>query len=183
MNTTPTLDPRHNHHHRHHHHHQDGAIAGLTTPTTTTAVVLETLTLAILWSLSLVGNVLVCTVVRRSRRIQSTTNYFVVTLAACDILLAVLAVPFVTARVLSGVSVDWGSAGAWKSGQFFCKVVRFLQHVVPAASLAVMLAIGVDRYYTILYPLSFKVGPSVCLSANMSLVLSVVLSENLQFSL
>jgi len=48
--------------------------------------------------LSAVGNVLVCLVIHRSRRLQSTTNYFVISLAAADLLLSVVVMPFACQR-------------------------------------------------------------------------------------
>ena len=126
----------------------DGAIAGLTHPASTAAIVVEVLTLAVLWLSSLAGNILVCVVVHRSRRIQSTTNYFVVSLAISDLCISVVCVPFVAARVV---------AGSWLVGQFFCKLVRFVQHAAPSATVFVLVSICTDRYYTIIYPLSFKV--------------------------
>ncbi|XP_076449982.1 putative G-protein coupled receptor 19 [Babylonia areolata] len=111
-------------------------------------LVVEIVTLTLLWALSVVGNLLVCLVVNRSRRIQSTTNYFVVSLALADLCLSLVCVPFVVARLI---------AGSWKVGQFLCKLVRFTQTAAPSAVALVMVCICVDRFYTILYPLSFKV--------------------------
>ena len=126
----------------------DGAIAGLTHPATKAAMVVEVLTLVVLSLSSLAGNILVCFVVHRSRRIQSTTNYFVVSLAISDLCVSVVCAPFVASRVVSG---------SWLAGHFFCKLVRFVQHVAPAATVFVLVSICTDRYYTIIYPLSFKV--------------------------
>ncbi|KAK7099342.1 hypothetical protein V1264_003493 [Littorina saxatilis] len=129
-------------------YHDDGAIAGLTVEATTPAVFVESLTLVVLWLLSTVGNILVCLVVHRSRRIQSTTNFFVVSLAVSDLCVSVVCAPFVASRIIGD---------SWLVGQFFCKLVRFVQHAAPAATIFVLVSICIDRYYTIIYPLSFKV--------------------------
>nr|KAG5694148.1 hypothetical protein BaRGS_001475 [Batillaria attramentaria] len=126
----------------------DGVVSGLLSPASPSSLAIEALTLAILWSLSVIGNILVCLVIHRSRRIQSTTNYFVISLAMSDLSLSVVCVPFVAARVFGG---------SWLVGQFFCKMVRFVQHAAPSATVFVLVSICVDRFYTIIYPLSFKV--------------------------
>ncbi|XP_078667676.1 putative G-protein coupled receptor 19 [Branchiostoma floridae x Branchiostoma belcheri] len=112
-------------------------------------IVIETVTLVLLWVASVLGNVLVCIVVYRSRRLQSTTNYFVVSLACSDLLVAFLCMPFVLGRVVSN---------RWVFGGPMCSFVRFVQFTCPGATVYVLLSIAIDRFYTIIYPLSFKVS-------------------------
>lgn len=107
------------------------------------------LVFAILWLVSILGNALVCLVIHRSRRTQSTTNYFVVSMACADLLMSLGWAPFVLLQV---------AAGQWPLGAAACKVVRYLQHLCPGVQVYVLLSISVDRFYTIVYPLSFKVS-------------------------
>uniref|UniRef100_A0A8C5J094 Probable G-protein coupled receptor 19 n=1 Tax=Junco hyemalis TaxID=40217 RepID=A0A8C5J094_JUNHY len=44
----------------------------------------------------------------------------------------------------------------WSGG--VCRLVRYIQYLTPGVQLYVLLAISVDRFYTIVYPLSFKVS-------------------------
>ena len=111
-------------------------------------VVLEIVTLCTMWILTLLGNIMVCIVIQRSRRLQSTTNYFVVSLACADLCYAILCMPFLLIDVV---------AGQWVAGIVMCKIVRFLQLLLPLTMMAVLIWICVDRFYTIIYPLSFKV--------------------------
>ncbi|KAF1372070.1 hypothetical protein PFLUV_G00260520 [Perca fluviatilis] len=107
------------------------------------------LVFGVLWLVSILGNALVCLVIHRSRRTQSTTNYFVVSMACADLLMSLGWAPFILLQVASG---HWPlSAGA-------CKAVRYLQHLCPGVQVYVLLSISVDRFYTIVYPLSFKVS-------------------------
>ncbi|XP_034722133.1 probable G-protein coupled receptor 19 [Etheostoma cragini] len=107
------------------------------------------LVFSVLWLVSILGNALVCLVVHRSRRTQSTTNYFVVSMACADLLMSLGWAPFIVLQVASG---RWPlSAGA-------CRAVRYLQHLCPGVQVYVLLSISVDRFYTIVYPLSFKVS-------------------------
>ncbi|XP_063073751.1 probable G-protein coupled receptor 19 [Engraulis encrasicolus] len=101
------------------------------------------------WLVSVLGNALVCLVIHRSRRTQSTTNYFVVSMACADLLLSLGCGPFILLQV---------SMGHWPLSAAACKVVRYLQHLCPGVQVYVLLSICVDRFYTIVYPLSFKVS-------------------------
>nr|XP_020641468.1 probable G-protein coupled receptor 19 isoform X2 [Pogona vitticeps] len=102
-----------------------------------------------LWLLSVFGNSLVCLVIHRSRRAQSTTNYFVVSMACADLLISVGSMPFVLLQLASG---------RWMLGNMMCKLVRYFQYLTPGVQIYVLLSICVDRFYTIVYPLSFKVS-------------------------
>ncbi|KFP77410.1 putative G-protein coupled receptor 19, partial [Apaloderma vittatum] len=105
--------------------------------------------LGALWLVSTFGNSLVCLVIHRSRRTQSTTNYFVVSMACADLLISIASTPFVLLQF---------AYGRWMLGNVMCKVVRYVQYLTPAVQIYVLLSICVDRFYTIVYPLSFKVS-------------------------
>lgn len=54
------------------------------------------------------GNLLVCLSVYREKALKTTTNYFIVSLAVADLLLAVLVLPlFVYAEVSASTPWDW----------------------------------------------------------------------------
>ena len=78
-------------------------------------VVVESVSMVTMCVMSLVLNILVCVVIRHSRRLQSTTNYFVVSLAGSDLCLTICCMPFVVTRVI---------AGTWITGVAMCKIVR-----------------------------------------------------------
>ncbi|XP_029811395.1 probable G-protein coupled receptor 19 [Suricata suricatta] len=102
-----------------------------------------------LWLFSVFGNSLVCLVIHRSRRTQSTTNYFVVSMACADLLVSVASTPFVLLQF---------ATGRWTLGSVMCKFVRYFQYLTPGVQIYVLLSICIDRFYTIVYPLSFKVS-------------------------
>lgn len=112
------------------------------------AVIVYCLTIGLLWVLGLFGNILVCVVIHRSRRLQSTTNSFVVSLACTDLLLNVIVMPLVI--------VDM-AVGHWVLGSALCKLLRFTQWLCPSAIMFVLSCICIDRFYSIIYPLSFKI--------------------------
>ncbi|NXX58979.1 GPR19 protein, partial [Scopus umbretta] len=105
--------------------------------------------LGALWLVSVLGNSIVCLVIHRSRRTQSTTNYFVISMACADLLISVASVPFVLFQF---------TYGRWMLGNMMCKLVRYVQYLAPGVQIYVLLSICVDRFYTIVYPLSFKVS-------------------------
>ncbi|XP_041832839.1 probable G-protein coupled receptor 19 [Melanotaenia boesemani] len=107
------------------------------------------LVFGVLWLVSILGNALVCLVIHRSRRTQSTTNYFVVSMACADLLMSLGCAPLVLLQVASG---------RWPLSAAACRLVRYLQHLCPGVQVYVLLSISVDRFYTIVYPLSFKVS-------------------------
>ena len=111
-------------------------------------VKVEFIVFLLLAIMNIVCNVLVCFVIRRSRRVQSTTNYFVASLSITDVLFSVLVMPFVVGQAL---------AGSWIFSDVICRVVRLVQYALPGLVVYLLLSICVDRYYTIIYPLSFKI--------------------------
>lgn len=110
--------------------------------------VIQTVVLVVIWIPAMIGNVLTCLVVYRSRRLQSTTNYFVVSLACVDIILALLAMPFILGQAITR---------RWFFAPFMCRLVRFIQYLYPGTTSLVFVSISIDRFYTILHPLSFTV--------------------------
>ncbi|NWW66790.1 GPR19 protein, partial [Ifrita kowaldi] len=99
-----------------------------------------------LWLISVVGNFLVCLVIHRSRRTQSTTNYFVVSMACADLVSSVGSAPLLLLQL---------SSGRWMLGSGVC---RYIQYLTPGVQIYVLLAISIDRCYTLIHPVSFKVS-------------------------
>lgn len=116
--------------------------------TATGSVKVEVLGFILLAIFNVVCNIVVCVVIRRSRRVQSTTNYFVTSLSIADILFTFSVMPFVIGQYL---------AGGWIFSDAMCRIVRFLQFTIPGLVTYLLLSICLDRYYTIIYPLSFKI--------------------------
>ncbi|XP_032076433.1 probable G-protein coupled receptor 19 [Thamnophis elegans] len=111
-------------------------------------IILASLFWGVLWLFSVFGNSLVCLVIYRSRRTQSTTNYFVVSMACADLLISVGCTPLILFQLASD---------GWTLGSMMCKTMRYFQYLTPGVQIYVLLSICIDRFYTIVYPLSFKV--------------------------
>ena len=70
---------------------------------------------ALVMAVSLFGNLLVCYVVIRHRRLRSVTYTFLVNVALSDLLMTCLNIPFSVARVL---------LHHWPFGEFLCSLVN-----------------------------------------------------------
>ncbi|XP_064088385.1 LOW QUALITY PROTEIN: uncharacterized protein LOC135202858 [Macrobrachium nipponense] len=104
---------------------------------------------SILIAVSLFGNLLVCHVVLRTRRLHTLTNTFLANLAVSDLLMTALNIPFNVARVL---------LDDWPFGSFMCSMVPFVQVTSVYVSAFTMVAIALDRYQVIVHPLKPRLG-------------------------
>lgn len=95
--------------------------------------------------LALVGNMIVCAVVFTSIRKWTVTNFFIVNMAASDILMAFFCIPFTFVPTFVLLY--------WPFGAAMCRVVSFSQAVSVFVSAYTMVAISSDRYLAIVYPL------------------------------
>ncbi|XP_044605599.2 D(4) dopamine receptor [Equus asinus] len=96
----------------------------------------------------LAGNSLVCVSVAAERSLQTPTNYFIVSLAAADLLLALLVLPlFVYSEVQGGV---------WLLSPGLCDALMAMDVMLCTASIFNLCAISVDRFVAVAVPLSYN---------------------------
>ncbi|XP_029458210.1 probable G-protein coupled receptor 83 isoform X1 [Rhinatrema bivittatum] len=98
---------------------------------------------------SLFGNVLVCHVVIKNKRMHSATSLFIVNLAVADILITLLNTPFTLARFVNST---------WVFGKGMCHVSRFAQYCSLHVSALTLTAIAVDRHQVIMHPLKPRIS-------------------------
>ncbi|XP_037952256.1 octopamine receptor beta-3R isoform X2 [Teleopsis dalmanni] len=99
---------------------------------------------------AVLGNALVIISVQRNRKLRVITNYFVVSLAMADMLVALCAMTFNASVELSG--------GKWMFGPFMCNVYNSLDVYFSTASILHLCCISVDRYYAIVRPLEYPLN-------------------------
>uniref|UniRef100_A0A6V7LTP2 Octopamine receptor beta-2R n=1 Tax=Bracon brevicornis TaxID=1563983 RepID=A0A6V7LTP2_9HYME len=92
------------------------------------------------------GNLLVIVSVMRHRKLRIITNYFVVSLAFADMLVAMFAMTF-------NLSVQ--VTGRWLFGFFMCDVWNSLDVYFSTSSILHLMCISVDRYVAIVKPLKY----------------------------
>ncbi|XP_055679384.1 neuropeptide SIFamide receptor-like isoform X2 [Lutzomyia longipalpis] len=103
---------------------------------------------AIVFTVGLIGNSFVIAVVMRAPRMRTVTNYFIVNLALADILVIVFCLP---ATLMSNIFVPW------MLGWLMCKTVPYVQGVSVAASVYSLIAVSLDRFLAIWWPLKLQI--------------------------
>lgn len=94
---------------------------------------------------ALFGNGIVCYIVYSSPRMKTVTNYFIVNLAVGDILMSLFCVPF---SFFSTLLLQY-----WPYGSLLCHLVNYSQAISVLVSAYTLVAISIDRYIAILWPL------------------------------
>ncbi|XP_051544787.1 D(4) dopamine receptor-like [Myxocyprinus asiaticus] len=96
----------------------------------------------------ILGNVLVCLSVLTERSLKTATNYFIVSLAVADLLLAVLVLPlYVYSEFLGGI---------WTLSMYICDALMTMDVMLCTASILNLCAISVDRYIAVVLPLKYN---------------------------
>ncbi|XP_061761020.1 neuropeptide FF receptor 1 like 2 [Nerophis ophidion] len=94
--------------------------------------------------LCMVGNLLVCLIVLGSRRMRTVTNIFILNLAVSDLLVGIFCIPTTLVdNLITG----------WPFSKIMCKLSGFVQGVSVSASVFTLVAIAVERFRCIVYPL------------------------------
>ncbi|CAM4733926.1 hypothetical protein PO909_021921 [Leuciscus waleckii] len=94
------------------------------------------------------GNVLVCLSVYTEKALKTTTNYFIVSLAVADLLLAVLVLPlFVYTEFQDGV---------WSLNMTLCDGLMTMDVMLCTASIFNLCAISIDRFIAVFVPLNYN---------------------------
>nr|XP_020635847.1 alpha-2B adrenergic receptor [Pogona vitticeps] len=106
--------------------------------TQATAAIAAVTTFLILFTIF--GNVLVIIAVLTSRSLKAPQNLFLVSLAAADILVATLIIPFSLANELMGY---------WYFDKIWCKAYLALDVLFCTASIVHLCAISLDRYWSV----------------------------------
>ncbi|XP_057650942.1 dopamine D2-like receptor [Diorhabda carinulata] len=95
---------------------------------------------------TLFGNVLVILSVLRERTLQTATNYFIVSLALADLLVAVVVMPFAVYVLVSGI---------WGLPAFVCDFYIAMDVTCSTSSIFNLVAISIDRYIAVTQPIKY----------------------------
>uniref|UniRef100_A0A8C3N0F4 Uncharacterized protein n=1 Tax=Geospiza parvula TaxID=87175 RepID=A0A8C3N0F4_GEOPR len=97
--------------------------------------------------MSLFGNMLVCHVVLKNKRMHSATSLFIVNLAVSDIMITLLNTPFTLVRFVNST---------WIFGKAMCHISRFVQYCSLHVSTLTLTAIALDRHQVTLMNRTFS---------------------------
>ncbi|XP_058797009.1 dopamine D2-like receptor isoform X2 [Phymastichus coffea] len=103
--------------------------------------------LVIVPCLTIFGNVLVIMAVRRERTLQTVTNYFIVSLAVADLLVAMVVMPFAVYVLVYGT---------WTLPGVVCDFYIAMDVMCSTSSIFNLVAISVDRYFAVTRPIEYS---------------------------
>ena len=110
-------------------------------------VVTETTIFALVMIISFLGNLLVCYAVYRNPRLRNPSNYYIISLALTDILLASCAMP---------LSVAYLATGEWSFGTSACEFFAILTTSMTETSAFNMALMALNRYYKVVKPNKYQ---------------------------
>ena len=99
--------------------------------------------------LSLIGNIIVISVVRKSRKLQTVTHYFIMNMAVADILITLFNMVELLQRQISGHDRVFGGI----VGEIYCRLLLFVQNVSMSCSILTITALAGERFCSIIFPL------------------------------
>ncbi|KAI8128212.1 Adenosine receptor A2a [Lucilia cuprina] len=94
---------------------------------------------------AIIGNLMVIIVFQRERKLRRRTNYYIVSLAIADFLVGSLGVPF---AILASIGLP--------TNLHACLFTVSLLVVLCTISIFCLVAVSVDRYWAILYPMAYS---------------------------
>ena len=97
---------------------------------------------------SLLGNSLVILVVYKRKRMRTTTNYMIVSMAVSDLFFAIFAIPPSIRTIYAGQDLLVRGITA----ELICRLVTFIQQVSIDVSILSLTAIAFDRFFAIMLP-------------------------------
>ncbi|XP_011494541.1 PREDICTED: dopamine D2-like receptor isoform X2 [Ceratosolen solmsi marchali] len=104
------------------------------------------LILVVVPCLTIFGNVLVILAVKRERTLQTVTNYFIVSLAVADLLVAMVVMPFAVYVLVYGT---------WTLPGVVCDFYIAMDVMCSTSSIFNLVAISVDRYIAVTRPIEY----------------------------
>ncbi|XP_073250049.1 octopamine receptor beta-1R-like [Porites lutea] len=124
--------------------------------------------------LAVLGNSFVIAAFMRFKKLRTRTNYFVVGLAAADILVGLLSIPF---WITTMVPI-WLESVSWKRRSLFYRAFIALDVFSGIASILHLLLISLERLYAIGCPVRHRVSStrSYILAASLSWCLTLIVA-------
>lgn len=133
----------------------------LNPPINVFVVVLKAIAMTVIMATAILGNSLVIISVKKFERLRGrVTNYFIVSLAFADIIVAIFVMPFNASQEITG---------KWMFGRTMCDIFNANDVLFSTASILHLCCISVDRYIAINYPLKYDTKMTNCCACAMIL--------------
>ncbi len=142
----------------------------------TTGKIISAIVMALLMIIALGGNVLLCTAFLFYRRLRKTTNYFIISLAVSDLLVASVAMPMWISYEVTG----WETLPPWIDFFMLYKFWLWLDIVSGVSSITNLAGISIDRFFSIMAPLLHRTRMTSSLAimmVAMAWIYSIVLAS------
>ena len=94
------------------------------------------------------GQILVFVIIRYDKRLQTPNNYYVISLASADLLIALISMP---------VWTIFTALNYWPFSQLLCDIWNSLDHVLCLISIHTIVFISIERYKSVSSPLKHRV--------------------------
>lgn len=134
-------------------------------------MVFSTFSMIVMAVLTITGNIFVIVSVFTNKPLRTVPNFFIVSLAMADLLVAVLVMPF---------HISNNIAGSWIYGAILCKIWLTSDVFLCTASILNLCIIALDRYWAIHDPLAYaqkrtikRVLVMICISWTLSGMISI----------
>ncbi|KAK2185851.1 hypothetical protein NP493_221g02013 [Ridgeia piscesae] len=129
-------------------------------------VIPMTVVYCVIFVTGVVGNVCTCLVIRRTKYMQTVTNYYLFNLAVADLLVLLLGLPQET--------YSFWSAYPWVFGETFCVLRTMAAETSTYASILTITAFTVERYVAICHLMLTQAGSSLRRAVKVIVLLWVV---------
>lgn len=120
----------------------------------------------VIFVLTIIGNVLVITVIRHDSRMRSSSHILIFNLAVCDLITPTISLPFDLAYE--------ELHNRWHFGSTMCKILWPAQTFSATSSALILTAICIDRYRALVFPFKVRWAGKFCLMMCTIYALSIV---------
>lgn len=122
--------------------------------------------------LSVVGNFFVILVFARGRRSRTDLRPFLINLAVCDLLMAVMCMPFTFVFTV---------LNDWIFSKPMCTIVLFVQMLSVSGSVFTNMAIGIDRFSVVMFPLRSRLTKKRAKYVLVGIWVAAIVLSSVQF--
>lgn len=110
--------------------------------------ILIAVAIVVFFFVAVVGNISVIIVIYKDHHLSKhKQNLYLLSMSVADALIMIFVVPFSLTDTLTG---------EWPFGQVYCNIYRALDVLLCTASIWNILIIGLDRYVSVKYPITFR---------------------------